>query len=412
MQKISTEESKLHRSNGTTILTAGERSEVLGVTFETDSQDAHVLIGSYTSIGRNISFKIRKEKTGDSVSAYSFDSWSPDQRLDGYGCKGMRNQIVIGNDVRIESNVVLMGGLMIGNGAIVREGAVVMDDVPPYAVVEGNTARVIRYRFSEETIAQLQRIKWWNWDETKIRENIPFLTGDTAHFLEKFSMPDREEAMSERIAQVLQKLKQQGYHVYYFIPDFSSPEAIWRKAFHEYLSAYSSEDQTALLLGIPEGDHSGAMSVLEIFLRALGENAPLVLTHELAGADIASILRQTDALITTKEGISSTCVDYAHDAHVNILYGLDWKEDIFPRKKKIDVSVCVLSYHPDYEKLYATLTSIIQQKNCSYEIVIGDDGTPDFRHHEIELWLLERGFKDYTIVHSAENKGTVHNMIL
>ena len=56
-----------------------------------------------------------------------------------------------------------------------------------------------------------------------------------------------------------------------------------------------------------------------------------------------------------------------------------------------DVSVCVLTYHPDYDRLFITLTSVIRQKGCTCEIIIADDGTPDFRQKEIEAWMAERG---------------------
>lgn len=76
-----------------------------------------------------------------------------------------------------------------------------------------------------------------------------------------------------------------------------------------------------------------------------------------------------------------------------------------------DISVCVLSYCPDYKKLFTTLTSIVRQRGCSYEIIIADDGTPDFHQEEIEVWLDKHGVQDYCIVHNNENKGTVCNLL-
>ena len=392
-------------------MTAGIRSQLTSGNFETDTNDGHILIGRYTTLGANISFRLKGAYGESGTAACSLMSWSPTQGLDGYGRKGCRNQIVIGNDVRIESDVVIVGGLAIGNGAIIRAGAVLTGDVPPYAVVEGNPARVIHYRFDKETIARLQQIKWWNWSEAKIRENISRLEGNVTAFLEENPAPTCEESGSEAIVQVLQNLREQGYRIYYFVPDGSSPEEIWRKVFHEYLSAYSDADQTALLLGISPGDDGEAIRQMEEYLQILGEEAPLVLTYERGQEDISSIMRHIDRFITTKEERSSLYVDYACGGNVKVLYGLDWKDDIFPRRKNVDVSVCVCTYNPDYSKLFTTLTSIIQQKNCAFELLVGDDGTPDFRQFEIEQWLLAHHFKDYTIVHCSENKGTVNNVV-
>ena len=79
--------------------------------------------------------------------------------------------VVIGNDVWICDGVQIIGGNTIGDGAIVAAGAVVTKDVPPYAIVAGNPAQIVKYRFSKEVINSLEKIQWWNWDEQTIKEN-------------------------------------------------------------------------------------------------------------------------------------------------------------------------------------------------------------------------------------------------
>lgn len=78
----------------------------------------------------------------------------------------------IGNDVWIGNNVLIKGGIRIGDGAVVAMGAVVTKDIPPYAVVAGVPARVIKYRFPEQIIEQLVKIEWWNKDDEWIIENV------------------------------------------------------------------------------------------------------------------------------------------------------------------------------------------------------------------------------------------------
>ncbi len=80
--------------------------------------------------------------------------------------------VVIGNDVWIGANAILISGVNIGDGAIVAAGAVVTHDVPAYAVVGGVPARIIKYRFSQEIISKLEKIEWWNWPIEKIRARI------------------------------------------------------------------------------------------------------------------------------------------------------------------------------------------------------------------------------------------------
>lgn len=83
-------------------------------------------------------------------------------------------KVTIGNDVWIGVRVMVLGGVTIGNGAIVGSGAVVTKDVPPYAVVAGVPARIIKYRFSQQIIDKLQEIQWWNLSDDVLKNNIRY----------------------------------------------------------------------------------------------------------------------------------------------------------------------------------------------------------------------------------------------
>ena len=94
--------------------------------------------------------------------------------------------VIIGNDVWIGANVVILPGVTIGNGVIIAAGAVVSKDVPDYAIVGGVPAKVIKYRFSPEVIEGLLKIKWWDWEMDEIERNIS-LFYEPEKFLEYFS---------------------------------------------------------------------------------------------------------------------------------------------------------------------------------------------------------------------------------
>ena len=80
-----------------------------------------------------------------------------------------RKKITIGNDVFIGANVVVIDGVTISDGAIIGAGAVVSKDIPPYAIAVGTPIKIIKYRFEPEIIEKLQKIQWWNKDETVLK---------------------------------------------------------------------------------------------------------------------------------------------------------------------------------------------------------------------------------------------------
>ncbi len=96
-----------------------------------------------------------------------------------------RKLITIGNDVFIGANVTILDGVEIGDGAIIGAGAVVTKNVPPYAVVGGVPAKIIKYRFDEQIIVKLLKIKWWDWDDEKIKDVEKYFF-DVENFVKKY----------------------------------------------------------------------------------------------------------------------------------------------------------------------------------------------------------------------------------
>lgn len=135
-----------------------------------------LIIGKFCSIACGAKFLFNSANhTLSSLSTYPFplffEEWGL-EKTDVARSWDNKGDIIIGNDVWIGFEAVVMAGVTIGDGAIIGTRAVVTKDVPPYTVVGGIPAKPIKKRFDEDTISELLRIKWWDWPNEKIARNI------------------------------------------------------------------------------------------------------------------------------------------------------------------------------------------------------------------------------------------------
>lgn len=135
-----------------------------------------LLIGKFCSIACGAKFLMRSANHSlASLSTYPFpifyEEWGLDVR-DITAAWTPKGDIVIGNDVWIGYEAVVMAGVTIGDGAVIGARAVVTRDVPPYTIVGGVPAKEIRKRFPDETIGTLLKLRWWDWPEEKIQRYI------------------------------------------------------------------------------------------------------------------------------------------------------------------------------------------------------------------------------------------------
>ncbi|GKX67196.1 CatB-related O-acetyltransferase [Inconstantimicrobium mannanitabidum] len=141
-----------------------------------------LIIGKFCSIACGAKFMFTSGNHAlKSLSTYPFPIFSEewDSSMNVTEAWDNRGDIVIGNDVWIGYEAVIMPGVHIGDGAIIGTRAVVTKDVPPYAIVGGVPAKVIKKRFDDSIIEDLLKIKWWNWSYEKISEKLTFIrSGD------------------------------------------------------------------------------------------------------------------------------------------------------------------------------------------------------------------------------------------
>lgn len=153
----------------------GRYTSISGPNTDIRAQINSVKIGNFCSIARNVSFQeyehIYKRISSYFVNQNVFgETWDKDIQSSG--------DIIVENDVWIGTQCVILSGVKISNGAVIGANSVVTKDIPPYAIAVGSPAKVVKYRFSEEIIEELQQLKWWDWGIEKIKSNRQLFEGE------------------------------------------------------------------------------------------------------------------------------------------------------------------------------------------------------------------------------------------
>jgi len=175
------------------LLTIGQHSYGHKFFIHWENENCKVKIGRYSSISQNVHFFAGQEHNTHWTTSYPFShlptEWPELRSITGHPAS--KGNIVIGNDVWIGSGAMIRSGVTISDGAIIGMGAIVTRDVLPYAIVAGNPAKLVRFRFSKTIIEQLIQLSWWNQPPEIIREIAP-----------KLCQPLNEESLQELICQI------------------------------------------------------------------------------------------------------------------------------------------------------------------------------------------------------------------
>lgn len=151
---------------------------------------ADAQIGRFTAIANHVRIGAPNHPM-DRASQHRF-TYCPEyydaqaERDNGFFADRRADRVIIGNDVWIGHGVIVLPGLKVGDGAVLAAGAVVTKEVPPYTIVGGVPAKVIRARFAADIAAQLQAIAWWNWPLEKLMANLAdFQSSDLRAFCQR-----------------------------------------------------------------------------------------------------------------------------------------------------------------------------------------------------------------------------------
>lgn len=153
-----------------------DKFEEHNVLYNYDFSKVKLIIGRFCAIAAEAKFIMTGDHKLDAISTYPFPIFQHGWEI-AYDIKDLpvKGDIIVGNDVWLGYDCLIKNGVTVGDGAIIATRAVVVKDVPPYAIVAGNPATVVKLRFDEVTIARLLHIAWWNWDIEKINKNLSLI---------------------------------------------------------------------------------------------------------------------------------------------------------------------------------------------------------------------------------------------
>jgi virginiamycin A acetyltransferase len=318
------------------VLTLGTGSYIGDIdiqVFGENKNPTHVLAGRFCSFAEKIYFAIGGNHNYKNVSTFPFDVgyvvgriFSPSYVANSIPYDRPNHyQVIIGHDVWIGQSTTIMGGVKIGNGALIGANSVVAKDIPPYAIAVGNPARVIKYRFDEETIKKLLAIKWWNWNLEKIAENIPIMN-DIEKFLETHYSPELEEFPEDDFSRQINNLE--GGQVYHLIADFNAQNPLWLRVVQGFCQ--SELKDSLLVIWFPkDSTEENSHSLTE----AIGDSKNIVtFKHDKNFSPAA--LRKATNFIATREMTTLEALDYLWDTDVKIISALD--NEIFEGEPPVD----------------------------------------------------------------------------
>lgn len=153
-----------------------DKFEEFNVLYNYDFSKVKLVIGKFCAIAAETRFIMTGQHKLEAISTYPFPIFSQGWETAFNVCDlPVKGDIIVGHDVWFGYDSLIMNGVTIGNGAIIGARAVVTKEVPPYSIVAGNPAKVVKMRFDEKTIDRLQKIAWWDWHIEKITKHLKLI---------------------------------------------------------------------------------------------------------------------------------------------------------------------------------------------------------------------------------------------
>lgn len=236
--------------------------------------------------------------------------------------KRRKGSIIIQNDVWIGYGATIMGGVTVHNGAVIAANSTVTRDVPPYAIVAGSPARVIKYRFDPETIERLQKIQWWYWDEKTIKERGEWFKRPPEEFAKRFE-PSEGEGFIPAIRGLCDEQLEGAARgdLYLTFADLDSPYSILFRIIEAFARTHSEKD--CLIVSVPK-DGAEEAKTRAVYEFAEGITADCGLYVRCTERkEVPALISTCGTLVTSRvlELVQYTCI--ADLAGTEVVSGVD-----------------------------------------------------------------------------------------
>ena len=276
-------------------------------------------IGRYSSLAEGIVFLMDVDKNYKQVCIGALSAFK-EQNHDAKSIMKRKGQIIIQNECWIGHGVTIMGGVTVHNGAIIAAASVVTKDVPPYAIVAGNPARIVKYRFDEQQIQDLQRIAWWNWSQDKIRSNAESFQWDVSEFISRHIGEANRELSNVPLPNGHRR--HGAPYTYLLIPDFHDPYPTYEKVIREFAACFN-ENAEMLIYIKQDGRFDNHEAIIRSILDAYSEHRCILTVLTDTVNDERSLFKIADYYITTRAKENVQRMGYAALYNTQCISGVD-----------------------------------------------------------------------------------------
>ena len=284
-----------------------------GINFNVEEGIHNIQIGKYCAIAEECLFIIDVNHDYKAVFQGYITGISENDRPEKIRRKG---QIIIQNDCWLGHGVTVLGGVTIHDGAVVAANSTVTKDVPPYAIVGGNPAKIIGYRFSQEIIDKLLDIRWWDWTKQQLLERKKELKGDVSEFVNRYwKKPDLRENPVPRMT---------GGKRFVYYCDLEEEFSVFYKMMNQFIQNYDGTDAELLLYIDPQRFHvERNLKLLVDFLAAYEDKKCYINIYTEPLENHTDLLIGSDFYISNRlpENVQRMCMARAYG--VSCISGVD-----------------------------------------------------------------------------------------